>query len=72
MLGHVPRHSLGGIVCHSKRIIGNVDRTMRTVGAVYNAVKHVIPPSNIKAAAERGLSTYAEIRQAIRNNAPPL
>ena len=71
MLGrHIARHSLGSIVCHTKRFLANADRTMHTASKVYGAVKDVIPPSSIKTAAEKTLSSYQAVRQAIRNNAP--
>ena len=73
MLGrHIARHSLGGIVCHTKRFVSNVDRTMNTASKIYGAVKDVLPPSQMKTAAEKSLSGYQAIRDAIRSNAPLL
>jgi hypothetical protein len=60
------------MVSHGKRIIGNADRTIRTAVKLYGAVKDVLPDSNIKRAAERGISEYGKIRAAIQTNAPLL
>ena len=72
MIGHVPRHSLGGLICHTKRFVGNVDRTMRTASGVYGQVKHLVPDGRIKTAAEKSLSGYNTIREAIQSNRPLL
>jgi hypothetical protein len=72
MFARPPRQTLGGVIHHAKRFIGNADRTIRTVGKLYSAVKDHLPPSKIKNAAEKGLSEYGKIREAIRSNAPLL
>ena len=72
MLGHIPRQRLGTIVGHTKNIIGNIDKGIRTVHSVYKVVKHHVPDSKIKKAAEKGLSDYETIREKIRTASPPL
>ena len=72
MLGHIQRQPLGKIIAHTRTIVGNIDKGIRTTGRVFNAVKQHLPDGRIKKAAERGLSDYESVREKIRAAAPPM
>ena len=66
---HVTPHRIGQLACKAKHMIGSIDRGIRTAGAIYKAVKHHVPDSKIKRAAEKGLSDYESIREKVRQGA---
>ena len=64
---HVTPHGIGQLACKAKHMIGHVDRGIRFSGAVYKAVKHIVPDSKMKSAAEKGLSDYEAVREKVRS-----
>jgi hypothetical protein len=72
MLGHIRRQPIGKIIAHTRTLVSNLDRGIRTTAHVFNAVKKHLPDGKIKKAAEKGLSDYESVREKIRAGAPPL
>ena len=64
----VTRHRLGRAVGHTKSMLTNLDRGIRTAHKVFNAVKDVAPDGKLKSAAQRGFSDYEMVRQKLRIN----
>ena len=72
MFGRIPRQRIGNIVAHTRTVVSNIDKGIRTAHHVFKAVKQHIPDGKIKKAAEKGLSDYESVREKIRSAAPPL
>ena len=64
----VTRHRLGRAVGHTKSMLTNLDRGIRTANKVFNAVQDVVPDGKLKSAAQRGFSDYEMVRQKVRNS----
>ena len=58
---------IGQLASHARRALGSIDKGIRFTGAVFHHTKHLVPNSKMKAAAERGLSDYAAVREKVRN-----
>ncbi len=66
---HVIPQRIGQMANTARRVIGSVDKGIRTTNRVFQAVKQHIPDGRIKKAAEKGLSDYESVREKIRLNA---
>ena len=71
MFARVTRQRLGSAIGHTKILVGNIDRGIRTAAKVFHATKEIIPDGKIKKAAEHGLSDDEDIRQKIRTATQP-
>ena len=63
----VARHRLGQAVGHTKCLLTNLDKGIRTAHKVFNAVKDVAPDGKLKSAAQKGFSDYEMVREKVRN-----
>ena len=68
MFRGMTRHRLGRAVGHTKSMLTNLDRGIRTAHKVFNTVKDVVPDGKLKSAAQRGFSDYEMVRQKVRIN----
>jgi hypothetical protein len=60
---------MGSIASHARATIGSLDRAFHIGSKIFHATKAHIPPSKIKSAAEKGVSTYEAIREKLRAGA---
>jgi hypothetical protein len=66
MFSRITRQRLGSAIGHTKCIVGNIDRGIRTAARVFHATKDLVPEGRMKKAAEKGLSDYEAVREKIR------
>ena len=68
MFRGLTRHRLGRAVGHTRSMLTNLDKGIRTAHRVFNVVKDVAPDGNLKSAAQRGFSDYEMVKEKVRNS----
>ena len=61
-----PVQRIGQLAATVRHGIGKADKAIHIGGQIFRAVKHHMPESKMKSAAEKGLSDYEAVRERIR------
>ena len=62
----VTRHRLGQAVSHTKTLVTQMDKGIRSAHTVFKILKPIIPDGKIKRAAQGGFNDIELIREKVR------